>query len=67
MQLVGILILVVIIGLILYGKHKISTGDNQLLKTAQKIGDAYVWFKFIGGIIFIIFVLSILTIFSKRH
>lgn len=67
MQIIGILILVVFIGLILYGRHKISSGDNQILKTAQKIGDTYTWFRFIGSIILVIFVFGILTIFAKKH
>ena len=67
MQIIGILILVVFIGLILYGRYKISLGDNYVLKTAQKISDTYIWFKFIGSIILVIYVFGIFTIFAKKH
>ena len=67
MQIMGIIILVILGGGILFLRNKINTGNNPYLKTALKINDAYVWFRFIGGIILVIFILFIVAIFAKKH
>ena len=62
---IGLLILIVFCAIIIKFRSKIETSDNVYLKRAAKIGDWFVWFRFIMGLLLLAFGL---LIFSKvRH
>lgn len=62
---IGLLILIVFCAIIVKFRGKIETSDNVYLKRAAKIGDWFVWFRFIMGLLLLAFGL---LIFSKvRH
>ena len=58
----GLLILVVFCMVILFVRHKISTGNNEFLKKAQKVGDMIVWVRAIMGLLFV----SVLIFFLSK-
>lgn len=60
----GLIIIVVFSIIILFIRHKISTSDNEYLKTAQKVGDAVIWIRAILGLLLVSVVLFFL---SKAH
>jgi hypothetical protein len=61
---IGLLILIVFSGIIVMLRGKIQTSDNVYLKKAAQIGDWYIWFRFIMGLIMVSFFLFIL---SRAH
>ena len=57
----GLFILAVFCIVILFVRHKISTGNNDFLKKTQKVGDIFIWIRAISGLLFasvLIFFLS---------
>ena len=64
MAILGIIILAVIIAAILKLRHHINTQGSPALKTAMKIGDFFVWVRFIG---FGILVLFLMFLFMAKH
>ena len=61
---VGLLILIVFCVIIVMVRKKIHASDNVYLKRAAKIGDWFVWFRFIMGLLLLAFGLLIV---SKVH
>ena len=65
MAIVGIIILAVIIVAILKLRHYTNTQGGPVLKTAMKIGDFFVWIRFIGFAILFLFLMFI-VLMAKR-
>lgn len=61
---IGLLIIIVFSIIIILVRKKINRSDNPHLKTLMKVGDYYIWFRAIMGMIMLAFLLYIL---SKAH
>ena len=61
MAIVGIIILAIVIAAILKFRNYVNTQGNPALKTAMKIGDFFIWIRFIGFIILFLFLVAIFT------
>jgi hypothetical protein len=66
MTAMGIIILVVVAVAILYLRHYTNTQGSSAMKTAMKVGDFFVWIRFIGfGILFLFLMFIILAAKNK--
>jgi hypothetical protein len=66
MAILGIIILAFAIVGILNLRHYTNTQGSPAMKTAMKIGDFFIWMRFIGfGILFLFFMLIMLA--AKKH
>ena len=65
MAVMGIIILVVAVVGILYLRHYTNTHGGPVLKTAMKIGDFFIWLRFIGFAILILLFIILAAKHSK--
>lgn len=63
--ILGIVILVVVAGIIMFVRDKVNKSGNSVLKGAMKVGDFFTWIRFLSVIPFII-LLVIIGVASKK-
>jgi len=57
MAIVGIIILAIIIAGILYLRNRVNTQGSPVMKGLMKIGDFFVWIRFIGVGLLLLFLM----------
>ena len=62
-NIIGLLIIFVVIGIILFLRNKVKNSDNTTLKTIMKVSDFFVTVRFL---LFVLPFLFLFLIFSKK-
>ena len=62
-NLIGLIIILIIIGIILFFRNKINNSDNTTLKNIMKINDFFTTIRFV---LFIFPILFLFIVFSKK-
>ena len=60
-NVIGLLIIIVFAVMIVMLRGKVQSSDNVYLKRAAQIGDWFIWFRFIMGLIMVSFVIFLLA------
>ena len=62
---IGLLILILFVMVIVFLRKKTQESDNQVLKTAMRVGDFFIWVRFLSFIIILMLFLLFATFKSK--